>query len=49
MKCDVRCHVRDYVRSHVRDDGRDKNIEASIILYDTASYNYYGREVGIFN
>ena len=37
------------VRCHVRDDGRDKNIEASIILYDTASYKCYGREVGIFN
>ena len=42
---DVRCHVRD----NVRDNGRDKNTEASVILYDTASYKCYGREVGIFN
>ena len=42
---DVRCHVRD----DVRDNGKDKNIEESIILYDTASYKCYGREVGIFN
>ena len=46
---DVRCHVRDNVRDNGRDNGRDKNIEASIILYDTASYKCYGREVGIFN
>ena len=46
---DVRCHVRDNVRDDGRDNGRDKNIEASIILYDTASYEHYGREVGIFS
>ena len=42
---DVRFHVRDNVRDH----GKDKNIEAFIILYDTASYKHYGREVGMFS
>ena len=46
MKSASRCNVSCYKTFFFC---RPTIIEAFIILYDTASYKHYGREVGMFN